>query len=72
VARLALGVDFAAIEFAALLLVADDLVSRPDLGESVLRLGLLALVRVVFLGQPILFRRRSPIWRFRGFHRDRA
>ena len=50
-ARLALGVDLAAVEGGALLLVAEDLVGRTDLGESLLRLRLLALVGMVLLGQ---------------------
>ena len=50
--RLALGVDLAAVEFSALLLVADDLVGGIDLGK--LRLRLLVpgvLVGVVLLGE---------------------
>ena len=50
-ARLALGIDLAAVELAAFLLVAEDLVGRADLGEAVLRLRLLALVGVVLAWQ---------------------
>src|SRR5690606_13762601 len=49
-ARLAGGVDLAAVELAALFLVADDLIGLVDLGEEVLGLGIVRiLVRVVFL-----------------------
>src|SRR5204862_1021622 len=50
--RLALGVDLAAVEFLALLLVADDLIGGIDLGK--LRLCLLisrVLVGMVLLGE---------------------
>ena len=51
-ARLAVGADLAAIELAALFRVADDLVGRIDLGELLLRLGIvLVLVGMVFLGE---------------------
>ena len=51
-ARLAFGVDLAAVELAALLLVAEDLVGGVDLGEFRLRLGVVgAPVRVVLLGE---------------------
>ena len=49
--RLALRVDLAAIEGLALLVVAEDLVRRAHFRETLLRLRLLALVGVVFLGQ---------------------
>ena len=52
-ARLALGVDLAAVELAALGRVAEDLVGGVDLGEGFLRLGVVAvLVGVVLLRQP--------------------
>ncbi len=50
-ARLAFGVDFPAIKSAALLLVAENFVSRADFREAFLRPRLLALVGVVFLGE---------------------
>ena len=43
-ARLAFGVDFAAIEGFALLVVPNNLVSRADFGETLFRFWLLALV----------------------------
>jgi hypothetical protein len=46
-ARFALGVDLAAVERPALLLVAENFVSRADLGEALLRLRFFALVGVV-------------------------
>src|ERR1700730_1168562 len=51
-ARLALGVDFAAIELLALVLVADDLVGRVELGKTLrsLRIVLVA-VGVMLLGE---------------------
>src|SRR5258707_12262646 len=51
-ARLALGVDFAAVELLALVLVADDLVGRIDLGEprSSFRI-VLVVVGVMLLGK---------------------
>src|SRR6185295_14319671 len=51
-ARLALGVDLAAIELLALVLVADDLVGRIDLGKTLrcLRIVLVA-VGVMLLGE---------------------
>ena len=51
-ARLALGVDFAAVELLALVLVADDLVGRIDLGKP--RRGfriVLVVVGVMLLGK---------------------
>ena len=49
---LALGIDFAAVEFLPLLLVADDLVSGVDLRKLRLRaLVTGVLVRVVLLGE---------------------
>ena len=51
-ARLAVGVDLAAIELLALVLVADDLVGRVDLGKARSRLRIvLVVVRVVLLGE---------------------
>src|SRR5690606_22502575 len=45
-------VDLAAVELAALFLVADDLVGLVDLGEAVLGLGIVrVLVRMVFLSE---------------------
>ena len=49
--RLPLGVDLAAIEGPALFLIAEDLVGRANLGETLLGPRLLALVGVVFLGE---------------------
>jgi hypothetical protein len=51
-ARLALGIDLAAVELLALVLVADDLVGRIDLGKTVrsLRIVLVA-VGVMLLGE---------------------
>ena len=46
-ARFALGVDLAAVERPALLFVAENFVSRADLGEALLRLRFLALVGVI-------------------------
>ena len=48
-ARLAFGVDLAAVEGAALLVVAENFVGRADLGEALLRPGFLALVGVILL-----------------------
>src|SRR5207237_3117673 len=51
-ARLALGVDLAAVERLALVLVADDLVGAVQLGELVRRLRILLVgVRVQLLGE---------------------
>ena len=50
-ARLALRVDLAAVEGAALFLVPDNLVGRSNLGETLLRSRLLALIGMVFLGE---------------------
>src|SRR5580698_3667033 len=50
-ARLALGVDLAAIEGFALFVVAKDLIGRADFRETLFRLRLLALIGVVFLGE---------------------
>ena len=50
-ARLALGVDLAAVERRALLLVAKDFVGTAHFGEFVLRLGVLTLVRMILLRQ---------------------
>src|SRR5690606_5923191 len=51
-ARLALGVDLAAVELGALVLVADDLIGGVDFGEAFLRLRIsLVLVRMVLLGE---------------------
>ena len=51
--RLALGIDLAAVELGALLLVADNLVGGVRFGEFLLRLGIvLVLVRMEFLGEP--------------------
>ena len=51
-ARLAVGVDLAAVEGAALLLVAQNFVGRIDLGEFRLRLGVVGvLVGMVLLGE---------------------
>ena len=50
-ARLAFRVNLAAVEFPALLFVAEDLVSSAHLGEALLRLGFRTLVRMIFLGQ---------------------
>src|SRR5712672_632700 len=51
-ARLAIGVDFAAVELLALVLVADDLVGRIDLGEPRRSFRIvLVVVGVMFLGK---------------------
>ena len=50
-ARLAFGVDFAAVVGGALLGVAENLVGGPDFREPILRPRLLALVGMVFLGE---------------------
>ena len=50
-AWLAFGVDLAAIELAALLLVAENLIGGAHLGEFFLRLGVLALIGMKFLGE---------------------
>ena len=50
-ARLAFGVDLAAVELAALVLVADDLVGGIDLGKALLGLRVLVLVWVPGLGE---------------------
>src|SRR4029077_8168445 len=51
-ARLAIGADLAAIELLALVLVADDLVGRIDLGEALGGLGIiLVAVGMMLLGQ---------------------
>ena len=48
---LALGVDLAAVKGSALLVIAEDFVSRADFGETLLRLRFFALVGVVLLGE---------------------
>ena len=63
--RLALGVDLAAVEGAALLLVADDLISRTHLSEFFLRLGIGALIRMIFFGE--LAKRLLDLARVGGF-----
>ena len=50
-ARLAFGIDFAAVEGAALFFVAENLIGGADLGEPLLRPRLLALIGMVLLGQ---------------------
>src|SRR6516164_5772045 len=62
-ARLTFRVDLAPIEFAALLLIAEDFVSPVDFGEALLRLRLFALIGMEFLGE-------LPIGRF-DFRRAR-
>ena len=51
-ARLAVGADLAPVEFAFLLVVADDLIGRIDLGEALLglRVGLI-MIGMKFLGE---------------------
>ena len=75
--RLALGVDLAAIEGRAVLLVADDLIGLVGRGEASLAFGIVGiLVRVVLLGElavsrlDVLGRRVS--WQRPAPHRDRA
>ena len=63
-ARLAFRVDLAAIEGFALLVIAKDFVGRAHFREALLRLRLLALVGVVFLGE--LAKRGFDLRRARG------
>ena len=63
--RLALGIYFAAIESAALGFVAENLIGGTHLGESFLRLGILALIRMVFFRQ--LAKRLLDFGRLRRF-----
>ena len=51
VARLAVAIDLATVELAALGLVTQDLIGLIDLGKTILGLGILALIGMKFLGE---------------------